>query len=83
MHRLKVVGAEHQDHQRQRRVDFNPLLQAGHAVASGLEGVVPHRAAAVQTILDDARLAACLNQLTLEDPGPAAFEHEPLRECPG
>jgi hypothetical protein len=51
---LEVIRAEEENHERQRRVRFDALLEADAAVASRLEGIVPRRASAVQAVLEDA-----------------------------
>src|SRR5262249_22804488 len=74
--RLEVVRAQHEDHERQRRVDLDALLQTIEAAAPWLVGIVPHRAAAVQAVLDDAYPMAGRRQLTLHDARPPALERE-------
>ncbi|MNT18900.1 hypothetical protein D3C72_1541270 [compost metagenome] len=79
MHRLKIVVAEHQDHQCQRRVDLDTLRQSLQPVAPGLEGIVPDRAAAVQAVFDDAhRRAAVGIQRQFQAARPAHRKRQPL-----
>src|SRR5687768_13950143 len=51
MDRLKIVRAEHQDDEREWRVDLDSLLDSDEAVAAGFERVVPNGSATVQTVL--------------------------------
>jgi hypothetical protein len=76
VHRLEIVGAEQQDHQRQRRVDLDALRQAGHAVAAGFERILPDRAPAVETVFDDAHRLSARRERELHHAGPAGFERQ-------
>ena len=71
MRKLKVVGAEHQDHQCQRRVDLDSLLQALQAVSTWLEGIFPDCPPAVETILDHAHAPVMAIQFVFQHTGPA------------
>ena len=76
VHGLEIVGAQHQDHQRQRRVGLDALGEANEAVSAGLEGIVPHGAAAVETVLDDANRSASGDEQILHQPRPALIERQ-------
>ena len=67
VHGLKIVRAEHEDQKRQRRIDFDALLDSCEAVASWLERIVPHGAAAVQAVLDHAYLMSRRDQAGLRE----------------
>src|SRR5688572_28890559 len=74
--RLEVVRPEHDDHDVQRRVDLDSLLQPGEPVPSWLEGIVPGRAPAVQAILDDAHPPARGHEGGFKNARPALGEPE-------
>ena len=78
VHRLKVVRAQHEDDERQRRVDLDPLLEPDASVAPRLEGIVPHGASAVQAVLDDANVVTRCHERMFHDTGPARRERPPL-----
>ena len=82
MHRLKIVRAEHEDDEAQRRIDFNALLDSGEAVASRLERIVPDGATAVQAVLDHADRMSRLDQLGLENRRPSLRKTEDGAACP-
>ena len=48
---------------------FDPLLEAGKTVASGLERIVPDGSASVQAVLDDADLGASAQSSRSRIPG--------------
>lgn len=75
--RLDVVGAQQQDDQRQRQVNFNAPCKADPAVSAGFEGIVPSGAPAVEPVFDDALLPRA-RWATLHDSRPALFEGRAL-----
>ena len=78
VHRLKIVSAPHEDHQRQWRMDFDALRQSLQSAATGLEGVSPHRSASVQAILNDPGFVARSFQRKLKNARPALLERQAL-----
>jgi hypothetical protein len=79
---LKVVGAEHEDDERERRVALDALGESAGAVTAGLEGIVPDGAAAVKAVFDHADVLAVVIQGAFDDAGPALVELETLA-CAG
>src|SRR5438876_203461 len=59
---------------RGRRVDFDSLLESREPVTTGLERIVPHRAAAVQAVLYHAHGTPSANQLIFHRARPALDE---------
>src|SRR5205809_1858632 len=78
MHGLKVVRAQHEYHERQRRVDLDPLLKTYQAVATGLVRILEGRSSAVQTVFDHAHGQPTLEQLLFHDARPTICERKPL-----
>jgi hypothetical protein len=76
VHRLKVVGTEHHDHQRKRRVDLDALREPDQSIAARLERIVPHGAPAIEAILDHAHGATVRVELVLQNARPACVELE-------
>src|SRR5262245_1868505 len=58
MHRLKVVGAQHEDDHIERRVDLDTLFKSHQPVSAGLERIVKRCAATVETVFNDAHVVA-------------------------
>ena len=69
MDRLKIVRAKHEDDERERRIDFDALLDSCKTVSSRLERIVPDGATAVQAILDHAHRMRRSEQFGLDNPG--------------
>ncbi len=76
VHRLKIIGPEHHDDQRQRRVDLDSLLDARQSVAAALERVIPGRPPSVEAILNDPDFVAGGDQGQLHHPRPAGLERQ-------
>ena len=77
MHRLKIVRAQHEDDERERRIDFDALLDSGKAISSRLERIVPDGSAAVQAVLDHAHRKAAADELGLENSRPSLRKRKP------
>src|SRR5918994_7590471 len=75
MHGLKIVRAQHENDERKRRIDFDPLLDTVEAISSRLERIVPDGSAAVQTILDNADSTSGAKELRFE------YSRPSLRKC--
>jgi hypothetical protein len=75
MYRLEIVRAEHQNDERERRIDFDTLLDTVEAVSPRLEWIIPGGSAAIQTVLDHAHCKSGAKQLRFEYSGPS------LRKC--
>src|SRR5688572_16298102 len=73
---LKVVRTEHEDYQREGRVDLHALLDAVQCVAPWLERIVPRRSAAVEAVFDHTDLVTGIDERPLHDAGPALVERE-------
>ena len=54
MAELEIIRSEHQDDQRQRRMNFHALCQTFETVPARLEWIVPHRAAPIQAVFHHA-----------------------------
>ncbi len=78
MRELKVVGAEHEDDEREGRIDLDALGEAFASVASELERVVPNGAASVEAVFDDADFPITGVKRVFENAGPAVVEGEAL-----
>jgi len=78
MHGLEVVGSEHEDHEPERRMGLDALLDPGNRVAARLVRVLPCGTASIQAVLDDPDAAAAGQQVTFQDARPARVELETL-----
>ena len=77
VHGLKIVGPQHQDHQSQRRMNFNPLGQSLQTVTAWFVGILPGSAAPVKAVFVYPDVAALGPQRGLHDPRPARLERQP------
>src|SRR5215203_984669 len=77
MDRLEVVRAQHQDDERERRIDLHALLDSGPAVAARFERIVPDRPPTVEAVLDDADSSTGTNQFGLEHARPPLCKRQP------
>ena len=76
VHRLEVVGSQHEDHQGERRMHLDPLRQASQAVAAGLERIVPHRTPTVEAVLDHPHRFAAGIERAFHHAGPPRVERQ-------
>jgi len=75
---LEVIGPEHEQNKAQRRVNLDALCQTDKTVSAGLEGIVPHGAAAVQAVLDDADFSAGGAERDFHNARPSLVERQAL-----
>jgi hypothetical protein len=77
MHGLKIVRTKHEDDERERRIDFDALLDSGQPAPSRFERIVPDRSTPIQAVFDHAHRKAVTHQLPLQNAGPSLFEQKP------
>jgi hypothetical protein len=82
MHGLEIVRPQHEDDQRQRGIDFNPLFQANQPVSSFLERIVPYGAPAIQAIFDHPNGMPSLAKFGFHYARPAGLEWQALAAFP-
>ncbi len=77
VHGLEVVGPEHDDDHRQRRVDLDPLFETNQPVPAGLERIIPGRPTPVETVFDHADPNAGRPKGEFHDARPPVLERQP------
>ena len=78
MHRLKVIGTEHQDDKGKRRVYFDSLSQTNKPISAWFEWIIPRGATTVEAILDHANLLAGGAKSDFHYARPAFLERQAL-----
>ena len=73
---LKVVGPEHQNDERQWRVDLDTLRQTSQAIPAWFERIFPDRAPPIQTVLDHPHPPAKIMKAVFEYPRPPFVERQ-------
>ena len=78
MAKLKIVGSQHEDDERQRRIDLDALRQALKPVPAWFEWVIPRCTSPIQAIFNDSQLRPGSVQLVLEHAWPALVKRQPI-----
>jgi len=78
MRELKVIRSKHQDYERNRRMHFKLLREAIATVSARLEGIIPHRTAAVETVLNDSHPHSRPEQVVFDNTGPEVVKLQPF-----
>jgi hypothetical protein len=69
MAKLKIVGSQHEDDERQRRIDLDALRQALKPVPAWFEWVIPRCTSPIQAIFNDSQLGPEAFNLFSSTPG--------------
>jgi hypothetical protein len=78
VHGLEIVGAKHQQHKRQRRVDLNPLFQTQQSIAAWLIRIFPDGTPPVQSVFYDSDRVPIREECFFHHSRPPFMKGQPL-----